>query len=74
MKQYAGIDVSLKSSSVCVVDVTGRIVRESKLPVLSRAMKSCAFWKRCRAWARAALTTAYAAGLRAPMADSPRFV
>ena len=32
MKQYAGIDVSLESSSVCVVDAEGRIVREAKVP------------------------------------------
>src|SRR5215210_1891219 len=31
MKQYAGIDVSLESSSVCVVDAEGRIVREAKV-------------------------------------------
>ncbi len=31
MEQYAGIDVSLESASVCVVDETGRIVREAKL-------------------------------------------
>jgi transposase len=31
MKHYAGIDVSLESSSVCVVDAEGRIVRESKV-------------------------------------------
>src|SRR4051812_24453139 len=28
---YAGIDVSLERSSVCVVDATGRIVREAKV-------------------------------------------
>ncbi|HSH77739.1 MAG TPA: transposase, partial [Herpetosiphonaceae bacterium] len=28
---YAGIDVSLELSSVCVVDATGRIVREAKV-------------------------------------------
>ena len=27
MEYYAGIDVSLESSSVCVMDATGRIVR-----------------------------------------------
>ena len=32
MERYAGIDVSLKGSSVCVVDVTGKIVRETKVP------------------------------------------
>ena len=31
MKHYAGIDVSLKSSSVCIVDGTGKIVREAKV-------------------------------------------
>jgi transposase len=31
MEQYAGIDVSLESASLCVVDVTGRIVREAKV-------------------------------------------
>ena len=31
MEYYAGIDVSLECSSVCVVDATGRIVREAKV-------------------------------------------
>jgi transposase len=31
MEHYAGIDVSLESVSVCVVDGTGRIMREAKL-------------------------------------------
>ena len=31
MKHYAGIDVSLETSSVCVVDAEGRIVREGKV-------------------------------------------
>jgi len=31
MKQYAGIDVSLEASSVCVVDADGWIVREAKV-------------------------------------------
>ena len=31
MEHYAGIDVSLESSSVCVVDGTGRIIREAKV-------------------------------------------
>jgi transposase len=31
MKQYAGIDVSLEYSSVCVVDADGRIIREAKV-------------------------------------------
>src|SRR5713226_8278866 len=31
MEHYAGIDVSLECSSVCVVDGTGKIVREAKV-------------------------------------------
>ena len=32
MEQYAGIDVSLESSRVCVVEATGKIRREIKVP------------------------------------------
>ena len=31
MEHYAGIDVSLERSSLCIVDATGRIVREAKI-------------------------------------------
>src|SRR6202163_4147943 len=31
MEHYAGIDVSLESAGLCVVDATGRIVREAKV-------------------------------------------
>jgi predicted NBD/HSP70 family sugar kinase len=31
MEHYAGIDVSVESVSVCVVDAAGKIVREAKL-------------------------------------------
>jgi transposase len=31
MEHYAGIDVPLERSSLCVVDATGRIVREAKV-------------------------------------------
>jgi hypothetical protein len=31
MQHYAGIDVSLESASVCVVDAAGRLVRETKV-------------------------------------------
>ena len=31
MDHYAGIDVSLELSSVCVVDANGKIVREGKV-------------------------------------------
>ncbi len=32
MDYYAGIDVSLDASSVCVVDGAGKIVKEAKVP------------------------------------------
>jgi len=38
MKQYAGIDVSLERSSVCVVDAEGRILREGKVDSEPAAM------------------------------------
>ncbi len=31
MEHYAGIDVSLELSSVCVVDTQGKIVKEAKV-------------------------------------------
>ncbi|MFY9957556.1 MAG: IS110 family transposase, partial [Bradyrhizobium sp.] len=31
MKHYAGIDVSLEYSSVCVVDANGKILREARV-------------------------------------------
>ena len=31
MEHYAGFDVSLELSSVCVVDAQGKIVRETKV-------------------------------------------
>ena len=36
MEHYAGIDVSLKESSVCVVDSSGKIVRETKDAMMGR--------------------------------------
>ena len=36
MEHHAGIDVSLEQSSVCVVDRTGRIVREAKVAASPR--------------------------------------
>ena len=36
MEHYAGIDVLLESASLCVVDATGRIVREAKWPASPR--------------------------------------
>ena len=41
MKHYAGIDVSLNSSSVCVVDESGKIVREVKVASEPVALIHC---------------------------------
>ena len=59
MEHYAGIDVSLERSSVCVVDATGRIVREAKvasepealvrlLPASSACRWPGSAWRRAR--------------------------
>src|SRR6476619_5203864 len=41
MKHYAGIDVSLNSASVCVVDESGKIVREVKVASEPVALIHC---------------------------------
>lgn len=38
MEQYAGIDVSLESASICVVDGSGGIVREAKVASKPQAL------------------------------------
>ena len=38
MDHYAGIDVSLECSSVCVVESNGKIVRETKVPTEPEAL------------------------------------
>ena len=43
MEHYAGIDVSLERSSVCVVDATGRLVREAR--VASEPEALVALWR-----------------------------
>ena len=32
MKHYAGLDVSVKETSVCIIDEAGKICREVKVP------------------------------------------
>src|SRR6516225_4175091 len=38
VKHYAGIDVSLELSSVCIVDATGKVVKESKVETRPEAV------------------------------------
>ena len=40
MEYYAGIDVSLDTVSVCIVDGTGKIVREAKVATEPDALVS----------------------------------
>ena len=42
MDHFAGLDVSVKETSICIVDDTGRIVREVK--VASEPELCCRFW------------------------------
>ena len=41
MNHYAGIDVSLEQSSICVVDASGKIVREGKVTSEPEALIGC---------------------------------
>jgi hypothetical protein len=41
MDHFAGLDVSVKETSVCIVDETGRIVREAKVASEPEAAVSC---------------------------------
>ena len=52
MEYYAGIDVSLEQSSVCVVDATGKIVCETKVASEPEALASfvAAYLSRSRPW------------------------
>ena len=40
MEHFAGLDVSVKETSVCIVDDTGRIVREAKVASEPEALLS----------------------------------
>ena len=32
MKYYVGLDVSVKETSICIIDETGKVCREMKVP------------------------------------------
>ncbi len=40
MEHYAGLDVSLEETSLCIVDDTGKIFREAKVPSEPAALVS----------------------------------
>jgi hypothetical protein len=40
MQFFVGIDVSLQSSSICVIDERGIIIKEGRLRVIRRALRS----------------------------------
>ena len=44
MDHFAGLDVSVKETSVCIVDDTGKIVREVKVADILRLRSRVRFW------------------------------
>ena len=40
MEHFAGLDVSVKGTSVCIVDDTGKIIREVKVAVQAEALSA----------------------------------
>ena len=44
MDYFAGLDVSVKDTSVCIVDDTGKIVREVKVASEPEAERSASPW------------------------------
>lgn len=40
MAQYAGLDVSVKETAICVVDAAGGLVRQGKVPTTIEAIAS----------------------------------
>ena len=45
MEYYAGIDVSLESASICVVDANGRIIREAKVASEPENLPGSVVWQ-----------------------------
>ena len=63
MDHFAGLDVSVKQTSICIVDDTGRIVREVKVAsepqALLKVLGNQAYrFKKDRAGSRAVITMA----------------
>jgi transposase len=58
MAYFVGLDVSVKETSVCIVDDAGKIVREAR--VASDIASSELGWKpdRCRSWLYSVLAEA----------------
>ena len=64
MDHFAGLDVSVKETSICIVDDTGRIVREVKVAsepeaLLQELAKSAYRFKRIGSGSRAAVAMAF---------------
>src|SRR6266542_2731778 len=55
MQHYIGLDVSVKETSVCIVDKAGKVIREVKVatkPVICWLVPPCTLLLRCRAGSR----------------------
>ena len=56
MGHFAGLDVSVKETSVCIVDDTGRIVREAEGEIMRGydpdgvAQTDADYFEKCPAW------------------------
>jgi hypothetical protein len=75
MDHFAGLDVSVKETSVCIVDDTGRIVREVKVAsepeALLPVLKNPAYhFKRIGSWTLIAM--AFQRSRRSRLAGKPR--
>ena len=74
MDHFAGLDVSVKETSVCIVDDTGRIVREVKVAsepeALLAVLRNLAYhFKRIGSGSRAAVAMALQRARRSGLTD-----
>ena len=78
MKHCVGLDVSVKETTICIVDETGKIVREAKLPTEPEAiveLLKAAGLGYARDWAGADVAMGGGEGInRSPAAVRPRRV
>jgi hypothetical protein len=68
MDHYAGIDVSLECSSVCVVDGSGKIVREGKVASEPEALMRLGWFRpvHCKSLAADVIPRGHFLSFRAP--------
>jgi hypothetical protein len=75
MDHFAGLDVSVKETSICIVDDTGRIVREAKVASEPKALPQVLgnpAYRFKRIGSRAAVAMAFQRSRRSRLAGKPR--